>query len=71
VNEQKLIKTVKSLIYLHVTTCGHCIRAMNEMEAYVAASGDWPEGTHGLVEQQLRALNKIMAELGSQLELPF
>jgi len=44
---------------------------MREMEAYVATSGDWPEGTHGIIEYQLRSLARAIKGLEDQEELPF
>ena len=62
---------LSSFIQKHTATCSLCIDAMREMEAYVATSGDWPEGTHGIIEYQLRSLARAIKGLEDQEELPF
>lgn len=58
-------------ISAHVARCSLCIKALEEMETYVATTGEWPEGAHGLLEHELNELSRRVRSLRGQVELPF
>ncbi len=70
VNLEEPTLTLKNWIERHVAICRLCQDTLAEMETYVGTTGDWPEGTHGILENQIRALSRDINNLERQVELP-
>ncbi len=62
-NPEEPTMFLKRFMLLHNATCSMCIAALEEMECYVATTGDWPEGVHGLIEFRLQLMDTALKEL--------
>lgn len=66
-NEELRTTAVRDLIVTCLGDVQDCRDALSEMETYVGTTGDWPEGTHSLLNGGLEDVSTNIRQLRALL----